>query len=855
MILKSKTLKLILILMSILAPVIDIISVHPQQLTLALTQALKSFPSDGMIHPVLYLTLQDSSGKPYPLPYPINVTLTCSDDRSLKIPNKATINPANYYVIINASSNVLERKIVEVTASAPGYQSSKLNIVIEPPSGTPKSLEVTIMPNILMPLAQGEAEVIVTLVDAYGKPTRARADINIVLSSSNINVATLASNKLVIEKGKFSAKTKLTSTGLAGSTTITASTPDLGTGSGTLSVIGSKPEKLYIWTNERHLVNEPGYVFVAITDSNSRPVKVTSPVTVSLYSSNTEAFTVQRNLTIGVGEWSGFAELLCVGSGQATIYASSGNLTTAQKQIEGRFESEEPYEIRIYSLASSLPADERSCIALLVQVVDSSGYPAKSRGIRTIDLFSSNSAILEVAGYVDIPSGKSKVNVTAIPKIPGSVRVTAVSSGMVASEINVNVYSPTPSQVNVIAPPIPSDGEVEACLMMLDSGTPAPLQNEPLVTLSSSNTEIGDGNGSVTIPKKSYFKYFKIKGKSPGQFTLTASGSGLPTGRSQISVLETKPSSFYLSYVKPIINYEFPLVIQLISSQGSSAVSYEPIAISLASSNTSCVQMPETVLILAEETEALVFGKGLLTDSVKLTLTSQGFKSLLTQITPAPISLVIQIVTEGRFPAGETITVKSRVLLEGKPVEGIDVNWKGEGLKYFKSRTDSNGIAENTLTLKEKENNIEASINTGGTGYLVAKKTIIGYKDMYTLTVSSNAQVNLEGSGNYFYGDKIVLIAPMQANMPHILGLLGGRYYFKEWTGAVESSSNVVVYTITGDEKQISIRAVYAEEYLPVILSTVVIAVVAVSTVLARKYLPKILKFRSKPKPKPLLKG
>ncbi|MBS7630630.1 hypothetical protein KEJ47_03500, partial [Candidatus Bathyarchaeota archaeon] len=360
---------------------------------------------------------------------------------------------------------------------------------------------------------------------------------------------------------------------------------------------------------------------------------------------------------------------------------------------------------------------------------------------------------------------------------------------------------------------------------------------------------------SVTIPKKSYFKYFKISGKSPGQFTLTASGSGLPTGKSQISVLETKPSSFYLSYVKPIINYEFPLVIQLISSQGGSAVSYEPIPISLASSNTSCVQVLETVLIPAEETETLVFGKGLSTDSVKLTLTSQGFKSLLTQITPAPISLVIQIVTEGRFPAGETITVKSKVLLEGKPVGGIDVNWKGEGLRYFKSKTDSDGIAENTLTLKEKENNIEASIHTGGTGYLVAKKTIIGYKDIYTLTVSSNAQVSIEGSGNYFYGDKIVLIAPVQASMPHILGLLGGRYYFKEWTGAVESDSNVVVYTITGDEKQISIRAVYAEDYLTVAVSAVVLAVIAVSAVAARKYLPRVLKFRSKPKPKPLLKG
>lgn len=853
---KSKIFKLILITLIIFAPTMGIlVPVNSQQLTLTLTQALKSFPSDGEPHPAFYLTIETSDGKPHPLPYPVNITLTCSDERTLRIPAEVTIPPASYYIIINATSTTTERKTVEVTASAPGYQSSNLNVVVEPPAGTPKSLQVTIMPNILTPLAQGEAEAIITLVDAYGKPTRARTNVNILLSSSNINIATLATSKLTIKKGEISTKTKLTSTGLAGSTIITASAPDLGTGSETLNVRGSKPEKLYIWTNDRHIVNEAGYLFVAITDANSKPVKVTTPITVSLYSSNTEAFTVQKNITIGVGEWSGFAELLCIGSGQATIYASAGNLTTAQKTIEARFESEEPYAIRIYPLASSLPADERSYTAMQVQLVDSRGYPAKSKGIRTIDLFSSNAAILEVTGHVDIPSGKSKVNITATPKIPGTVKVTAISTGLLASEISVNVYSHTPSQLSVITPPIPSDGEVEACLMALDSGTPAPLQEEALITFSSSNTEIGDANGSVTIPKKSYFKYFKITGKSPGQFTLTASGSGLPTGKAQISVLEIKPSSFFLSYVKPVINYDFPVVLQLISSQGSSAVAYEPVTISLSSSNTSCVKIPETTIIPAEKTETLLFGKGLSKESVKLTVTSQGFKSLFTQITPAPINIIIQIITEGKFPAGETITVKSKVLLENKPIKGIDVNWRGDGLKYFETKTDSSGIAENLLTLKEKENNIEASIHTGGAGYLVAKKTIIGYKDIYTLTVSSNAQVSLEGSGNYFYGDKIVLIAPMQANMPHILGLLGGRYYFKEWTGAVESDFNVVVYTITGDEKQISVRAVYAEDYLPVAVSTVIITVIAVSAIVARKYLPRALKFRSKPKPKPLLKG
>ncbi|MGQ9679981.1 MAG: hypothetical protein ACUVV4_04360 [Candidatus Bathyarchaeia archaeon] len=156
--------------------------------------------------------------------------------------------------------------------------------------------------------------------------------------------------------------------------------------------------------------------------------------------------------------------------------------------------------------------------------------------------------------------------------------------------------------------------------------------------------------------------------------------------------------------------------------------------------------------------------------------------------------------------------------------------------------------------MKEKENEIEAAINIGGTGYIVARKVIIGYGDMYILKVTSNAQIQIEGSGSYFYGDKVALVAPTSASMPGILGFLGGRYYFREWSGAVNSTSNIAVVDVKGDEKTIEARAVYYEDYSSVITYTAIIVLSVVSALAAVKYLPKRLKISRFSKPKPPLK-
>ncbi len=92
-----------------------------------------------------------------------------------------------------------------------------------------------------------------------------------------------------------------------------------------------------------------------------------------------------------------------------------------------------------------------------------------------------------------------------------------------------------------------------------------------------------------------------------------------------------------------------------------------------------------------------------------------------------------------------------------------------------------------------------------------------------------------------------MLEAPKTAPMPHILGLLGGKYVFVEWVGVVNTSSNAVMLTIEGDLTELSAEARFTEDYTVLLIVVGVIVVVSiVGFILYRKYGYKLDKFLKK---------
>ncbi|MEM3040823.1 MAG: Ig-like domain-containing protein, partial [Nitrososphaerota archaeon] len=816
-------------------------------LSLVLTAAIPSIPADGYFHPAFYVTVQDQSGKPYPLMEPINLTVTCSDERILKLQSPSVMKAATYYAIINASSTVTTKSSVEVTVSSPGLQSSKVNAVTEPSAGSPTGLKVTLLPSTVLPRKNDISLVVVTLVDAYGKPTRAREDMQISLISSNTQIAELSGTSIKIPKGEFSAKVNIICKGLLGTSTITASASGIRTDSSTFTVAGPKPERLYIWTLSRQMLGERYFVFVGVVDSNNRPVKLISPMTVSLFSSEPTVFSFARahpvgkcTITIPEGEWAGMAEIQCNDIGSASIYAIAEDLTSQAITVTGVYTPDpQPTKLNLQPLARNLPADERNYTAMVVQLVDNSNNPVAARYNIEVLVTSSSTDIFDTKDRVIIPEGRSYANITGIPRYLGTVSVSAGSPGLLKGDSTVTVYAPVPTAVTITTPPIPSEGEVDACLV-ISAGIPVQAQENISILLSSSDPGIGDSDSYVMLPRKEYMTYFKVRGHAPGKFYLTASGSGIPTAQPQLEVLEAKPSTFAFSYVKPIKNYNFPVVIQLTSLTKNPSVTNEPVTVTLTSHNLSNVVLPEKVTISSDRTEALFYGKALTTTKTKLTISSEGFKTQTAEITPAPINVELKIISGDRYPTGQSVTLKASVTLDNNPVKGITVYWNGSGLAYVATITDSSGIAQNQLTVRERDNRITAFIDIGGAGRFVATKNIVGSYAAYRLEVSSNVQVEIKGSGDYAYGQRIQLTAPETVAMPGIVGLLGGRYVFQQWQGAITSSNPSISISITGEQETIAVRAFYIEDISPMFTSIGILAGVAVAIVLIVFFLRRI---------------
>ena len=820
---------LLIIIVTIPSIIVQSAQTNPTY-TVTLEKATPSIPSDGSSHPAFFLSLKDSAGKIQLASSNINVTLSCSDERILQIPNFTILTVGEYYKIINATSNVIEKKSVEVTASASGYLSSKINPQVEPPSGTPFSLKVTILPSIVNPLSQQIVDVIVSVVDIYSNPTKSHENLAVTLSSSNLRVADVNPKQTIIPAGNMSVLTKILTMGVEGASTITATAPNFKSSSSTLNVLGPKAKKLYLWSLSTQILNETNIAFIAVLDNNNKPVRLSAPVKINFSSTNSSRFSIPSTLSIPAGEWKATATIMCNSVGSATIYASASNLTSTSILLIGKPPGGVPVGQKLYTPINNILVDDSGSIPLVLQLVDKQGMPTLTGTPRISNVFSENTAIIETISSVIIPQGKATAIITSKAKMPGDVKITALSPDLAASEIKINAYVPLPTSTLVQTSGIPVEEEIEACIITMNGGIPTPLIETTTFTISSSNTGIATTDQTVTVAQKSYFNYFKIKGRSPGVFTLTVTGSGLVSQNIELKVTEVKPSTFSVTAFTPLIGFSFPIIVQSISSTNSPAVNYEPITLNIVSSNPYDVSVPESSIIKLGKTETIVYGRGISTTASSITTSSTGYKSIIVKITPLENKLSINIIAKSTYFIGETAIIKAQVLIDNRQVKGVIVNWSGAGLERNNTITDEGGYAENILKIRNKTNLIQAFTRIGNSTRIQAEKIISGTNAAYYLEITTNIPLTINGSGAYLAGTQVKIDAPTSANMGGLLGILGGKYIFMRWVGDLNSTKSLELVNIKGNKEVISVKAIYREEYLYplVIIFIIIICIIAV---------------------------
>jgi hypothetical protein len=218
--------------------------------------------------------------------------------------------------------------------------------------------------------------------------------------------------------------------------------------------LANDPAKLCLFAGSPSvLADNSSYqcIFVQLQDSNGKVARALQDITIGLSSSLTIVGTVDSSITISKGETFASANFTSTFyPGTTTISASATGFATVLSIITTV--GPMPSTIAIYGFPATLPSDGNSYPAIMVQLQDSTGLPARAPRDVQLALTSSNTTIGTVSQSVTIHEGESYAvaNFSTTTKAQTEAKilnatVTAVSQGYSSNQVTITT---TPVALN-----------------------------------------------------------------------------------------------------------------------------------------------------------------------------------------------------------------------------------------------------------------------------------------------------------------------------------------------------------------------------------------------------------------------
>ncbi len=608
-----------------------------------------------------------------------------------------------------------------ITASSTGYSSGTANILVSVLGAIGLSQNIAVAPGQSAPIT-------VTL----SSPAPSGGE-TITLTSSDASKVTVTS-PVVIPAGATTPAVQPQVTGIAlGSATITATGPGYTSGGQVVQVTATlsfSPQKANIGVG--------GTQDLTLNLSSAS----TSPIVVSLVSSNTSVATVPSSMTIAANTTSVSVPVTGKNSGLATITAS----TTTPNIASGTA------SIQVASFGGITAAPTLSLgLGQSVAFPISLSSPAPQGGV-TVTLSSSDSTkvaaspntVTIAAGQTE-PATQPQITGTGI----GSATITASAPGYVPSSTTVSVtasLSLSPQGVSIT-------GTGSQTLTVKLSG--AAPSGGVVVNLNASPTGIISVSSPITILGNSTSATFTVTGVAPGTTTLTASAAeaGITSATDTITVTSPQAISIPANVsVAPGQTLAFAVTLPAAAPQGG-------VAVSLTSSDTSKVTIsPATVNIAAGQTQPAAqpqitgvnFGSSTITASASgyapgsqtvkvaaalsfssssLTITGRATQNLtLTLSAPAPTPITVNLAAN----TGGVVTIPSSVtILQNATSATVPVTGATIGTTTITASTSTPNISSATANV---------SVQSGGSIALPSNVSVgLGQSAPFQVTLSAPA--------------------------------------------------------------------------------------------------------------------
>jgi cell division septation protein DedD len=480
-------------------------------------------------------------------------------------------------------------------------------------------------------------------------------------------------------------------------------------------------QKIHIYISpNRILADNTTYtcVFVELTDLGDTPIRAGQDTTISLSSSAPGIGVVDQTATICKNASYAAANFTSTFlPGTTTITAAASDYTTVQASLTtvGPY----PYKTAVYGFPTVLPADSGTYAAVMVQLQDFEGSPARAPNDVFVSLFSSDTAVGSVSSSVVIAQGETFAiaNFTSTLNA-GITNITAVGQGYASTQevfVTKNVAASGSARSLRIfegPPQVLADNSVypQIAVQIQDiQGNPATLSSDTTVTVASADNTIATTTKEITIPAGSTYGVASLHTTyRAGGITLTAATNGLTADTKPLSAVGYTPSRLAVFCTPPYLiadNSTYPAIqVQLQDDQGRPARNPDSnTTLRLFSSDLTIGTVDPQITILfgstlakgnfnstknPGQTQITAMGSNYTTGQAPLTCYFIDYLPMQTSLSVNPNSVT----------GGNTIQVSAYITGDGAPLTDADVTFTSESGGSFSAITEGNGYYNTTFT-------------------------------------------------------------------------------------------------------------------------------------------------------------
>ncbi len=484
-------------------------------------------------------------------------------------------------------------------------------------------------------------------------------------------------------------------------------------------------------------------IFVQLQDADGLPARAASDTVISLSSSSTEIGSVDAALTIKACDTYAVANFSSTFSpGSTVITAAATGYETVQSPITTI--GPKPYTVAVYGFPAALPADGQTYRAIMVQLQDSTGSPAKAPcGGTKVTLSCSDTIVGDVTPSVTILEGQTYAVASFTTTLDnGAAVITPVASDYTSKSAKIVTTTISSSQALTIstgpAKVLADNVAYSQIVVQLrnESGYLGLAPHDLTVTIASNDQSIGVTEQQIVIPAGQNYALatFSTTYKA-GTAVLTAAATGYIAATQTLTTTGYTASKLAVyctpSWLPSDSGVYQTVQVQLQDAQGRPAKAPSNLTVSLFSSQPSVASVSSSLTMAMGQTctsGALTVTK----TAGQVTITAQASSYVTAQATMEtskidlmPISLTVAANSKSIYFTN-TSEVTVYVLADGLPLAGANVVFTSNGNGSFAATRDegagyykANYIAPANSSLSA----VTVTVNVSADGCLSASAT------------------------------------------------------------------------------------------------------------------------------------